>query len=662
MPSHHSAANAEGQLQNPTAAMSSPMATYVLAAQAPGNGTSQDSGDPGRPSNEPFRMGCGGTSPTVLNGESGRLCEPVVYAAMSSRMNQIPTFLDSGASEHCFVDRSKFVTYEEVVGAEGQTAIKSGGRFQIAGHGDVEIIVETEGKERHRIRLHALHTPEFRMNLISITTLDSRGLRGSWGGGVLSVMSQHGKVILTGRLTGGTDNGRRLYAVEVIEDMPYVAIAGRNRNQPTSLENWHRRLGHADVRTIKQMATKGAVEGLEITRSDVQGMCQDCILGKQDRAPFDDEVNHETYPLERVHLDLWGRARTLSWGQAVYLLLISDGGTSMKFPVFLPDKRKETVLKVFATWVIEAEVQTERRLKIVRVDLGSEFDNDAFTGFCQERGVIIERVPKASSSAHGHAERGNRTVIAGARTQLIEAGLDARFWAEATAAHCYVRGFIPSARHPDSVPWMRWYQKRRADGGTVRPNISHLRVWGSVCWVKDLDEQEGKLGRQGWEGRMVGYMGRRGYRVYDPRRMRVFEVRNVIFEEGDPHRTMGAESLQDGSGVLDTEKEQAATDGGVEMAESRADHRGSSAEGEGETRADDGAAEEGTIQQDVPPIPRRSARATKPSRRMLESTIAKRREEEARIADEDWARDTIRPSVNFLVQRRDDCHGREWRH
>ncbi|CAK5264062.1 unnamed protein product [Mycena citricolor] len=323
------------------------------------------------------------------------------------------------------------------------------------------------------------------MNLLSITTLDARGLKGLWGNGTLSVVNRQGVEVLTGRIASRSGSGRKLYAVDLVDKKlvapTTVAITGRNRKQPTSMENWHRQLGHANIWMIQRMATRGFVEGLDITKGEVRGMCQDCILGKQDRAPFDDKVVHENNALERVHLDLWGRARTPSWGGAVYLLLISDGGTSMKFPVFLADKRKETVLKAFAAWVTEVEVQTERKLKVVRVDLGSEFDNDIFTGYCKDRGIMIERVPKASSAAHGHAERGNRTMIAGARTQLIESGLDAWFWAEATAAHCYVWGFITSARHPDTVPWTRWFRKQDGDGNTVRPNISHLCVWGSVC-------------------------------------------------------------------------------------------------------------------------------------------------------------------------------------
>ncbi|KAJ7040547.1 hypothetical protein C8F04DRAFT_905140, partial [Mycena alexandri] len=89
--------------------------------------------------------------------------------------------------------------------------------------------------------------------------------------------------------------------------------------------------------------------------------CKDCIFGKQDRMPFDDEVVHETEPLERVALDLWGKARTPSWSGTVYMMLVSDGGTSMKFPIFLNNKRKETTLDALEEWVTEAELQTGKK-------------------------------------------------------------------------------------------------------------------------------------------------------------------------------------------------------------------------------------------------------------------------------------------------------------
>ncbi|CAK5276896.1 unnamed protein product [Mycena citricolor] len=243
----------------------------------------------------------------------------------------------------------------------GSTAVKHGGNFAISGRGEVELVVRISSGELRRVRFAALHTPGFGMNLVLITTLDSRGCRGSWGGGVLTVVNPDGVTVMDGRFSAQLANGRRLYSVDVVDEVdgPVVAIAGRNRKQPTTIENWHRRLGHAEIKAIRRMATKGCVMGLDVVEGDVHGMCKDCILGKQDKMPFDDEVVHEREPLERVHLDLWGRARTPSWGNAVYLMLILDGGTSMKFPVFLTNKRKETVLEAFSAWLREASSLVE---------------------------------------------------------------------------------------------------------------------------------------------------------------------------------------------------------------------------------------------------------------------------------------------------------------
>ncbi|CAK5282848.1 unnamed protein product [Mycena citricolor] len=166
--------NAHPQQQHPTAAFTNPMTTYVLAT-AMDDGLSQRSADPPNASDQPFRMGYGRTNPTVLNGEVGCEKEAVAYSAssVSQYNNIIPTFLDSGASEHCIVERSRFVTYREVTGLEGQTAVKSGGQFRISGRGDIEMSIRLENGEDRRIRFPAIHTPDFRMNLISITMLDS---------------------------------------------------------------------------------------------------------------------------------------------------------------------------------------------------------------------------------------------------------------------------------------------------------------------------------------------------------------------------------------------------------------------------------------------------------------------------------------------------------
>jgi hypothetical protein len=315
----------------------------------------------------------------------------------------------------------------------------------------------------------------------------------------------------------------------------------------------------------------------------------------------------------------------------------------MKFPLFLNNKCAETSTDVFRTWVVEVEVQMGRKVKCVRMDLGGEFDNTVFLGFCAERGIHVEKVPKASSAANGHVEHGNRTMVEGTRTQLIDSLMSHRFWAKAAAAHCYVRGFIPSSRHPDVVPWVAWFQWKDGNGNLVKLNVSHLRVWGSKRWVKDLDHVEGKLGNQGWEGRMVGYMGWRRYHIFDPKWSCIFQVRNVIFKEGDVHCTR-ASSDEDNSDPLPC------------------DHTIFEDE-------DIPAAHKELVSVPPPPItppapappppnlnpapvvgdpPRRTGRIPKPTRAVIEMEMFYREEEQAKIAGEEWAMDTAWPTVNAV--------------
>lgn len=109
-------------------------------------------------------------------------------------MPSIKTFIDSGASEHCWVSRADFIEYTEVKGQGGSSAISGeAGRFEIAGTGTVQFVTCIGTVER-TIQLRGVkHTPSFGHNLISLSMLDMRGMKGEWGQGVMSVRAQNGE-------------------------------------------------------------------------------------------------------------------------------------------------------------------------------------------------------------------------------------------------------------------------------------------------------------------------------------------------------------------------------------------------------------------------------------------------------------------------------------
>ena len=79
-----------------------------------------------------------------------------------------------------------------------------------------------------------------------------------------------------------------------------TALTTQSLNHPADFETWHQRLAHVGESTINEMIRDGTVEGLSVTKKSVIGRCEDCIMGKQTRHPFDADVLVETVPFERV--------------------------------------------------------------------------------------------------------------------------------------------------------------------------------------------------------------------------------------------------------------------------------------------------------------------------------------------------------------------------
>ncbi|GAW08070.1 retrotransposon Ty1-copia subclass [Lentinula edodes] len=267
-------------------------------------------------------------------------------------------------------------------------------------------------------------------------------------------------------------------------------------------------------------------------------MCEDCIYGKATKHPFDEVLTHETEILERVHIDLFGPSRTRTRGGASYLMLCTDGKSSFRVPHFLDNKRKETGVKALHEYRVMAETQTGKKLRRIRIDGGGELNNGLVDQYCAEHGIIIEKVPHDSSAANGVAERAFRTVMEGTRTLLEDADLPYSFWGEAASTFVYTNNFVPSTRSPDTIPIEAWTKQRQ--------DISHLRPFGCDCWATlPRRRTDGKLGRQAIKGRLLGYMGRRGYRLWVPEDKRIEESHDVTFEEGEPHRTRKREVEED---------------------------------------------------------------------------------------------------------------------
>ena len=555
---------------------------------------------------------------------------------------KIPTFLDSGASDTMFVSREAFSEYKSINSRIGDSAKAKDGSFEIIGEGDVIQRYKLNGKERKITYTRALHTPSLNANLISVSALDKAGLTTTFGGGKGVTRKADGTIVLVSKNVNG------MYLLETFDGPSHIPLALNSLSQTTSLEQWHRRFAHCSPLTIKDMASNNLVDGLKFTDETLNGKCEDCIMGRQTRRPFDGETEKTLAPLDLVSFDLWGPSRTQSAGEKVYLMIVIDAGTSYKYGAYLADKSDPTTLAAFEVFHAHAETVTGKKLRRLRMD--GAFETSTWRDYCQQKGITHEFTAPYSSSQNGLAERAIRTTIDDVRTLLRDSSLShsESYWAEAAAYSIYTRNLIPSRRVPGRIPLESFTGKRQ--------DVSHLRVFGAKCWAKvpTMHGQQvtggSKLDPCSAGCRFLGYgTGAGNYKVQDIITRRSYISRDVVFEEGQPCRTLSSvgEQTQTHIPLFDAmptiplnndtsnpgpDPDNMPNDPNVAINDPQVHHN--------------------IDQPPVPVIPveqRRSTRAPMPSSAGIQSMEYRQREITGKIDGQDWAIDQRRPRASVTI-------------
>ena len=167
-------------------------------------------------------------------------------------------------------------------------------------------------------------------------------------------------------------------------------------------------------------------------------------------------------------------------------------------------------------------------IKTLRSDNGGEYVSNDFNRFCDERGISRQFSNPHTPEQNGVAERFNRTMVESARSMLYHAKLPLTFWAEAVNTAVYVRNRSPTVSLKSKTPFEHWFQKK--------PDVSHMRVFGSLCFVHIPDSERQKLDAKSYKGIFVGYPEQtKGYKVYNLASGKFARTRNVIFDENNFH-------------------------------------------------------------------------------------------------------------------------------
>jgi transposase InsO family protein len=436
--------------------------------------------------------------------------------------------IDSGASVHLVNDVSILQNMTVFNEPRPLQLATEGARGSIVASGSV-CLLNQEGKP---VWLHNVQcVPEASSNLLSV----SAGIRD----GLIFAVNDSGAYVRVEGADGwmcrvqeehGLYNLKGVYptTVPLVCQKCFKAITDDHLS-PTLKHDcklrqlWHERLGHpgktvSERLTREQLCTGIPVSLIPCAKCDTH--CDSCIRGKQSKPPFPDSSRRPTRILHRIHADTVGEVPTAGTGGERYFLTVVEeySGYVDIIPVQQKSSIAHELINVIARW----ERQTDSKVQVVRTDRGTEFLNKTFHGYCAQNGIHTEMSAAYTPQQNGVAERANRTIKEKVRTLLLGVNADNSLWNEAAQTAAYLHNVTPVSGK-SKTPYEEFYGHK--------PDLSGLRKWGCLAYVKHEKHQVHPMGAQSVAGMFVGYdRHSKGYRVRVGNK--VIVSRNVHFVEG----------------------------------------------------------------------------------------------------------------------------------
>ena len=457
---------------------------------------------------------------------------PLALASISKPFNSA---LDSACTNHIIRDRNLFHRYDPDGGVPVKTA--NCGFLETLAIGDIKFRMSINGRTIIWTLKNCLHAPTVPINLISVGALQEHHLSVNFSYQKTTVSFPKDHPDLAGLSFEATVH-RRLSLLDldfitappigdsitpVVPDLacPVFPVT------PITTDLWHRRFGHLGQDATRDMLSQDFATGITLPThsTNVPTRCIPCLIGKSVQTPYQNNANRASEVCELIHIDTCGPFPTLTPRKEQYFTVFLDDAANFGRTDLLVAKSDSfpAYKRVEASW----ELKSGNRVKNVRFDGAKEFTQGPFAKYLTTRGITMQVTAPYAHSQAGKAERYIRTIEDGIQTLIADAKLPPSFWGDAALTSQYLRNRVPTSTLPyGTTPHEAMNH--------VKPDLSHLRVWGCQCFPIIPPELRTKGGPRRYEAIFVGYEEDRiGWRVRDLKGKYHFS-RDVVFNESVP--------------------------------------------------------------------------------------------------------------------------------
>jgi hypothetical protein len=152
---------------------------------------------------------------------------------------------------------------------------------------------------------------------------------------------------------------------------------------------WHHRLAHVGMKNLHKLLKGEHILGLTNVHFEKDRICSACQVGKQVRVHHPHKnITTTDRPLKLLHMDLFGPIAYISINGSKYYLVIMDDYSRFTWVFFLQEKSQTQ--ETLQGFLRRAQNEFVLRIKKIRSDNGTEFNNSQIEGFLEEEGIKHE--------------------------------------------------------------------------------------------------------------------------------------------------------------------------------------------------------------------------------------------------------------------------------
>jgi len=390
--------------------------------------------------------------------------------------------LDSSSGPHVCNDASMFIDMHDKI----SIISSSTGTKQLMKRGTVKLsVLRRDGSIVDHQLNDVVYNPESPINICSLLRMynkagckldmDEFTVKDPGGKEVAAVFQDDGILIMK------TSNHERTFATKT-----EAATAAT-----VSAALAHRRMGHLGYRNLKQLAK--VTNGMTLTE-ETHPSCECCSKAKLRKRPFG-RRRRATRKGEITHMDLVPKITPTGYdGSTGYLSITDDLTTRTKIRLL---KKKDEAAAYVKEYYAELKSHDDVKMATIYSDLDGVFTSNNFKAWMASKGITHEPTVHDTPEENGLAEVTQFHLNERARSILVDQNLPKFLWPLALKHAAYLKERSPAKRLKGKTPYEYWHKKK--------PDISHLKVFGSVAYFSANPMQSEKFSDRGLRGRFVGY-------------------------------------------------------------------------------------------------------------------------------------------------------------